>query len=149
VETFHLKEFVNDEAREGKVISNSEKPIDYKLTICASCIYEGNIPVVLTSSDFKKRSILEELEEETANHESEKKKNNEQNKVADAIEKNKFKIKKTAEQLKMSTEHVFRVLMTMPIQKLEKISRIEPETDAEKEDSPSSKVNVVVNGVEE
>lgn len=32
----------------------------------------------------------------------------------------------------MSSEHVFTVLMTMPIQKLEKISRIEPETDDEK-----------------
>jgi hypothetical protein len=32
----------------------------------------------------------------------------------------------------MNPEHVFTILMTMPIQKLEKISRIEPETDAEK-----------------
>lgn len=40
--------------------------------------------------------------QEESGHESEKKKSNEQNKVADAIEKNKFKIKKTAEQLKMT-----------------------------------------------
>lgn len=87
---------------------------------------------MLTSSDFKKKSIVEAIEAETG-HESEKKKNNEQNKIADAIEKHKFKINKTAEQLKMTPEHVFTVLMTMPIQKLEKISRIEPETDVENE----------------
>ncbi len=44
--------------------------------------------------------------------------------MAEAIEKNKFKIIKTAEQLKMQPLNVFRILMTMPIQKIEKISRI-------------------------
>lgn len=34
----------------------------------------------------------------------------------------------------MTQEYLFKVLMTMPIQKLEKISRIEVETDAEPEE---------------
>lgn len=130
-ETFSLKNFEDCNNKDFKVITPSSETYDYKLTLCASCLLEGNIPAVLCPNDFKKRSIVEKVEEDNA-HETDKKRNNEQNRVADAIEKNKFKISKTAEQLKMNPEHVFTVLMTMPIQKLEKISRIEPETDDEK-----------------
>jgi hypothetical protein len=45
---------------------------------------EGNIPAVLCLNDFQKKSIVEKIEEDSG-HDSDKKKNNEQNKVADAI----------------------------------------------------------------
>lgn len=49
--------------------------------------------------------------------------------MAESIEKNKFNIGKTAEHVKMPQDQVYKYLMTMPIQKLEKISRIEADTD--------------------
>jgi hypothetical protein len=103
------------------------------MIVCASCYYEGSFPLILTSSDFSKKSVLDFLTED-GSLENDKKKSNIENKVAEAIEKHKFNINKTAEQLKMSPEQIFNILMCMPIQKLEKISRIEAETDVEVEE---------------
>ena len=83
-EAFSLKNFEDCNNKDFKVITPSSESYDYKLTLCASCFLEGNIPAVLCPNDFKKRSIVEKVEEDNG-HESDKKRNNEQNRVADAI----------------------------------------------------------------
>ena len=80
-----------------------------------------------------KKTVLDDFQDDEPVIESDKKRNNLENKVADAIEKNKFKINKTAEQVKLTPEQTYKLLMTMPIQKIEKISRIEAEIDTEPE----------------
>ena len=91
--------------------------------------------MILERSDFLKKTVLDSLNGDESAEISDKKRGNLENKVADAIEKNKFRINKAAEQVKLSPEQTFKLLMMMPIQKLEKISRIEAETDTEPEES--------------
>jgi hypothetical protein len=57
------KEFVDEEGKKAKNILNAQNSFDYKLVVCASCLFEGNIPTILNISDFKKRSILDEFED--------------------------------------------------------------------------------------
>lgn len=71
------------------------------MVVCASCFYDGNYQLILTNNDFTKKTVIDSLLEEEKIQESEKKKSNTENRIADAIEKNRFRIQKTAEQVKM------------------------------------------------
>lgn len=53
------------------------------------------MPLVLSGEDFRKKSILDSLDLEQS-YENDKKRNQEQNKIADSIEKHRFNINKTA-----------------------------------------------------
>lgn len=70
-----MKELVTVAGKEGKVIKSGEDFASYKFVLCASCFYEGSYPLILGSSDFVKRSVLEVMPEEEG-QESEKKKSN-------------------------------------------------------------------------
>jgi len=47
-----LKAIVDVEGKKGKKIENHSENIDYSLILCASCFFEGNVPIILSSNNF-------------------------------------------------------------------------------------------------
>lgn len=72
---------------------------------------------MLSYNDFKRVSIVDSLFYEY-DEPKDKKKINEQNKLIETLEKNKFNFKKTSEQLKMNEKEVFTLLMCLPVTKI-------------------------------
>lgn len=93
-----MKDFIRKENKRSAQIQNRGEPFSYEFRVCASCFYDGNIPIILNHKDFTKFSVLDKFTGSNPEHD---KKVHEFNKIAEAIEKSSFNVKKAAALLKI------------------------------------------------
>ncbi len=62
-----LKRIAGVEGKQGKKIESEPNTMNYSLILCASCFYEGNVPIVLSFENFAKKTVVDILGEEVHN----------------------------------------------------------------------------------